>query len=906
MAKTRVDLNKQRRKLKERTSGGLSDFERYTSKNPAVRKEINRIENYTEKEAGRVNRQIDRRQSYQQSAAVTSQSQSKELSLQAQKEQQALQLEAEKKKIQEEKARQQKEQYLRQVQLKQITEEQARKAGLKIKDGSFELRTAGDWERYRRASGTSLKEMNKILTAQEREAKRIFEQQMEARRNLGIVDFAAEEWKQQEVARKKAEKFSLLGGKIPSLEVPKLVKETIPKLKQETGKQPLFNYRETFPTASRYIEAAGAGFLTVAVTKRLPPTLTTSTSFKAGERAVMGAYAGQKTKEFVKATGSAGKLTVLGQTAGELVAFGVGGITASGQFGPTALRNLKEVKTQRQLKEIDARIARAQKSKIYRVGEVVPTRTKTPPRFAVEAKYAKENVIDYTKAAARATRDLTIGRKTRDQLYKKELSRIKKRADKVRAKKTYEIFDVPTQSKKIPPPKQLPVRQDITLPQVTGRRTFTRRSSEFYAIKQRLESKARLAEAKKRELTGIETDLRYDEKRRLTLFVREKVTPQAREAQARLDLLKKQAKLFDAQAEREPFIFEVRKTKKKKKKPIEEKKRTNLVFDTFKQEPAQQQKQAQRQQQVELVQVEKPKQEQVVVLDLDKLYQKAKQKVEAKQKLRQKLKMEAPQLERLKQNQKINLAELQQKTKQVQLQAQKQKQRQKSKQAQKQKQRQKQDQRVRQKPLLAQLSAQTQTQRQAQTQTLKLDQTQVQRQDVAQKQDLAQAQDLGQFSGTGITPTIKLKQPLTPRTTTFKELIETGKTTTPKTPIQRVRRQPEDQQGRKDFYDVQVRTKGTFKTIARATSLKQAVILGRRRVESTAAASFRIRGADTVKQSKIGSILGSKKFRESKKEAGVFIQRRSFRISSAGEKGEITARGIFATKSKRKRGGIFK
>jgi len=54
--------------------------------------------------------------------------------------------------------------------------------------------------------------------------------------------------------------------------------------------------------------------------------------------------------------------------------------------------------------------------------------------------------------------------------------------------------------------------------------------------------------------------------------------------------------------------------------------------------------------------------------------------------------------------------------------------------------------------------------------------------------------------------------------------------------------------------------------------------------------------------------LNKNTFYESKREKGVFIQRREKRISSSGEKGEITFKGIMSSrkgKSKNKLFGVF-
>jgi hypothetical protein len=47
--------------------------------------------------------------------------------------------------------------------------------------------------------------------------------------------------------------------------------------------------------------------------------------------------------------------------------------------------------------------------------------------------------------------------------------------------------------------------------------------------------------------------------------------------------------------------------------------------------------------------------------------------------------------------------------------------------------------------------------------------------------------------------------------------------------------------------------------------------------------------------------MPSKEFRKSKKEKGVMIQKREFRIGTPGEKSEITQKGIWSNKRKKGR-----
>jgi len=93
---------------------------------------------------------------------------------------------------------------------------------------------------------------------------------------------------------------------------------------------------------------------------------------------------------------------------------------------------------------------------------------------------------------------------------------------------------------------------------------------------------------------------------------------------------------------------------------------------------------------------------------------------------------------------------------------------------------------------------------------------------------------------------------------------------------------------KKEGYRVLVRSKGVFKKISTAPTIKEAFIKGMDKVSNTASASFKI---ESVNNEKITypskQFLPHSRFYSSKREPGVFIQKRSFRISSAGEKREI-------------------
>jgi hypothetical protein len=108
---------------------------------------------------------------------------------------------------------------------------------------------------------------------------------------------------------------------------------------------------------------------------------------------------------------------------------------------------------------------------------------------------------------------------------------------------------------------------------------------------------------------------------------------------------------------------------------------------------------------------------------------------------------------------------------------------------------------------------------------------------------------------------------------------------------------------KKSEYAVQVREKGMFKTIKVTETPEEAFAFGKTRVQQTASASLRVKPVDQT-ESVLGvgrRLLPKTSFYESKKESGVFIQRREKRIGSVGEKREITFKGIMTNRNK----GIF-
>lgn len=90
-------------------------------------------------------------------------------------------------------------------------------------------------------------------------------------------------------------------------------------------------------------------------------------------------------------------------------------------------------------------------------------------------------------------------------------------------------------------------------------------------------------------------------------------------------------------------------------------------------------------------------------------------------------------------------------------------------------------------------------------------------------------------------------------------------------------------------YNVELRSRGSFKEIGRGLSFEKAVDLGKSRVSNTAAASFRI-----TSQGKIVSpgSLGGQFYLK----GGVAIEKAQYRIKTPGEKSEITLKGISASR----------
>jgi hypothetical protein len=106
---------------------------------------------------------------------------------------------------------------------------------------------------------------------------------------------------------------------------------------------------------------------------------------------------------------------------------------------------------------------------------------------------------------------------------------------------------------------------------------------------------------------------------------------------------------------------------------------------------------------------------------------------------------------------------------------------------------------------------------------------------------------------------------------------------------------------KKKAVELFVRKKGKFKKVADYESSEQAVLMGKKLIEISAKASFKVIGLEGMNP--IGSFLSRKSFYHSRKEDNVFIQRREKRISSLGEKREITFMGLSKLRNQKISGG---
>jgi len=166
----------------------------------------------------------------------------------------------------------------------------------------------------------------------------------------------------------------------------------------------------------------------------------------------------------------------------------------------------------------------------------------------------------------------------------------------------------------------------------------------------------------------------------------------------------------------------------------------------------------------------------------------------------------------------------------------------------------------------------------------------IQRQDIMSKQDVIQRQDIIQKEE--VIQDIIYKQKIVP------EII------IPKIP--KIKFPKKETAGRKERYNILVRRKGKFQRIGEAKSIKSAFRRGAFAVDVSAAASFKIQPIGSSKRIRNPfSYLSAKRFTTAKREPGVFVERSKFRISTPGERGEITAKGLFSLKQQRKTKNMY-
>lgn len=101
-------------------------------------------------------------------------------------------------------------------------------------------------------------------------------------------------------------------------------------------------------------------------------------------------------------------------------------------------------------------------------------------------------------------------------------------------------------------------------------------------------------------------------------------------------------------------------------------------------------------------------------------------------------------------------------------------------------------------------------------------------------------------------------------------------------------------------FSVLARRRGQFKEIAQAETIQEAFTKGSFFVDTTSSASFKIEplGFDFDVGGQAKALL-PETFRESKREPGVYVEKRAFRISTPGEKKEITELGLLSLQTKK-------
>ncbi len=101
----------------------------------------------------------------------------------------------------------------------------------------------------------------------------------------------------------------------------------------------------------------------------------------------------------------------------------------------------------------------------------------------------------------------------------------------------------------------------------------------------------------------------------------------------------------------------------------------------------------------------------------------------------------------------------------------------------------------------------------------------------------------------------------------------------------------------KKTYEVFVKVRGNWVSIGTRNTRKAAVALGKQRVATSAAASFKV--VDVSKKESISTFDIGSSFRSSLTTPGVFVEKRHRRIKSSGELRDITYKGITASRLKR-------
>lgn len=103
--------------------------------------------------------------------------------------------------------------------------------------------------------------------------------------------------------------------------------------------------------------------------------------------------------------------------------------------------------------------------------------------------------------------------------------------------------------------------------------------------------------------------------------------------------------------------------------------------------------------------------------------------------------------------------------------------------------------------------------------------------------------------------------------------------------------------GSSGLFSVEVRRRGTFKEVGSGLDFESAVKKGYDVVDNSAAATFRVKDRS-------GGVVGLTAKKGFYSRGGLVIENRSNRISTGGELGEITLKGIRSTSGGRKRGGV--